>query len=419
MPCIMNKLISKIQIAFKLALTSLRLNILRTSLTVLGIVVGVTSIVVVFSAGDGLRSLILGEVESYGTNIIQTEVKTPSESASFAVGEITSLKVSDMEAIDRLNNVKYSYAATLGQDRIKYGSESQKVFIFGVSAPYQYIDSATNLVEGTFFSEADDRGQAQVAVLGSKIKETLFGDQTAVGEFVSLGGKKFRVVGVLEERGGSFGFMDFNDMAFIPINTLHKKMLGIDYAMYFIHELYNTDIADETAEEIRYLLRERHDIDNPDKDDFRVSTMEEMIDILNTVTGAITFLLLAIVLISLLVGGVGIMNIMYVTVSERTPEIGLRKALGAKKGDITWQFLIEAVLITFWGWLLGVIFGLVLAYIFALLANRFGLNWYFTFPFQGVLISLLFSLGCGFLFGIRPAQQASRLDPITALRKED
>ncbi|MDD3778103.1 MAG: ABC transporter permease, partial [Patescibacteria group bacterium] len=288
----MNKLISKIQIAFKLALTSLRLNILRTSLTVLGIVVGVTSIVVVFSAGDGLRSLILGEVESYGTNIIQTEVKTPSESASFAVGEITSLKVSDMEAIDRLNNVKYSYAATLGQDRIKYGSESQKVFIFGVSAPYQYIDSATNLVEGTFFSEADDRGQAQVAVLGSKIKETLFGDQTAVGEFVSLGGKKFRVVGVLEERGGSFGFMDFNDMAFIPINTLHKKMLGIDYAMYFIHELYNTDIADETAEEIRYLLRERHDIDNPDKDDFRVSTMEEMIDILNTVTGAITFLLL-------------------------------------------------------------------------------------------------------------------------------
>lgn len=415
----MNKLFSKIKLAFKLALTSLRLNILRTSLTVLGIVVGVTSIVVVFSAGDGVRNLILGEVESYGTNIIQTEVKAPSESPSFAIGEITSLKISDMEAINKLDNIKDSYAVSLGQDRIKYGSESQKIFLFGVSAPYQYIGSGVTLNEGTFFSEADDRSQAQVVVLGSKIKETLFGDQSAVGEFVSIGKKKFRVVGVLKEKGGSSGFMDFNDMVFVPIKTLHKKILGIDYAMYFVHELKDTNTADETAEEVRYLLRERHDISDPSKDDFRVSTMDEMVEILNTVTGAISFLLLAIVLISLLVGGVGIMNIMYVTVSERTPEIGLRKALGAKKGDITWQFLIESVLITFWGWLLGVIFGLILAYILALIANRFGLNWKFIFPFQGIFISLLFSLGCGFLFGIKPAQQASRLDPITALRQED
>jgi ABC-type antimicrobial peptide transport system permease subunit len=414
----MNKLISKIDIAFKLAWRSLRLNILRTSLTVLGIVVGVTSIVVVFSAGDGVSRLILGEVESYGTNILQTEVKVPSEDVSFATGEITSLKLSDMEAIDRLDNVRYSYAASLGQERIKYGSESKKIFLFGVSATYQYIDNSTTLAEGSFFSDSDDKSQAQVVVLGSKIKETLFGDQSAVGEFVSLGSKKFRVVGVLEEKGSSFGFIDFNDMAFIPINTLHKKILGIDYAMYFVHQIRDVELADETAEEVRYILRDRHEITDPKKDDFRVSTMEEMIDTLNMVTGAITFLLLAIVLISLLVGGVGIMNIMYVTVSERTPEIGLRKALGADSRDITWQFLIEAVLITFWGWILGAILGLLLAYVIALIANSFGLNWQFSFPLQGMIVSLIFSIGCGFLFGLRPARQASRLDPITALRKE-
>lgn len=415
----MNKLTSKIDIAFKLAWRSLRLNILRTSLTVLGIVVGVTSIVVVFSAGDGVSRLILGEVESYGTNTLQTEVKVPSETASFAPpGEITSLKLSDMEAIDKLENIHYSYATSLGQERIKYGSESKKIILFGVSANYQYIGNSVTLTEGSFFSDSDDKSQAQVIVLGSKIKDTLFGNQSAVGEFVSLGNKKFRVVGVLAEKGGSFGFVDFNDMAFIPINTLHKKILGIDYAMYFVHQLKDVDLADETAEEVRYILRDRHEITDPQKDDFRVSTMEEMIDTLNTVTSAITFLLLAIVLISLLVGGVGIMNIMYVTVSERTPEIGLRKALGADSRDITWQFLIEAVLITFWGWILGAILGLLLAYVIALIANSFGLNWQFSFPLQGIVVSLIFSIGCGFLFGFRPARQASRLDPITALRQE-
>jgi putative ABC transport system permease protein len=188
--------------------------------------------------------------------------------------------------------------------------------------------------------------------------------------------------------------------------------------MYFMHQLHNVDMAEETAEEVRLLLRERHEISDPSKDDFRVSTMEEMIDTLGVVTDAITFLLLAIVLISLLVGGVGIMNIMYVTVTERTPEIGLRKALGATKVDITWQFLIEALLITFWGWLLGTVFGVLISYALSVAANYFGLSWSFVFPLQGILISLIFSIGCGLIFGWRPARQAAKLDPITALRVE-
>lgn len=404
-------------LAFQLAWRSLRLNILRTSLTVLGVVIGVAAIVIVFAAGDGITRLVSGEIESYGTNVVQTEVKVPGKEVS-ATAEITSLKLDDMEAINKLSNVKNSYAVSLGQQKISYGSESKKALIFGVSAPYIDIDVKTKLAAGSFFTEDDDKSQASVVVLGAAIYKTLFGEQVAVDKFVRLGNQRFRVVGILEEQGGGFSFLDFNEAVYIPIRTLHKNILGIDYAMYFMHQLKDVSQAEETAEEIRLIIRERHDITDPEKDDFRVSTMAEMLDTLGTVTDAVTYLLLAIVLISLLVGGVGIMNIMYVTVTERTPEIGLRKAMGATAKDVVRQFLIESLLITFWGWLLGVVFGLAVAYLLSLIAQYFGIDWYFIFPLSGVLASLGFSLVCGLLFGYRPAKQASKLDPVAALRTE-
>lgn len=408
---------SRFLIAAQLALRSLRLNILRTSLTVLGVVIGVAAIIIVFSAGDGISKLVSGEIESYGTNVVQTEVKTPGKNSASSA-EVTTLKLEDMEAVNQLDNVTASYAASLGQQKVSYGAESKKVFAFGVSAPYAEIDTKTKLAAGYFFTEEDDRSQAAVVVLGADLKEYLFGDQEAVGNFVKLGTKKFQVVGVLSPQGGGASFIDFDNVAYIPIKTLHRRILGIDYAMYFMHQLQDVDRAEETAAEIRSLLRDRHEISDPDKDDFRVSTMAEMLDTLGTVTGAVTYLLLAIVLISLLVGGVGIMNIMYVTVTERTPEIGLRKAMGATKQDVVWQFLIESLLITFWGWLLGAIIGVAAAFGLSLLADLFGLNWQFAFPSQGVGVSLLFSLLCGLLFGYRPAKQAAKLDPVSALRVE-
>ncbi len=414
----MNNLYYKIKIAFGLAWNSLRLNILRTSLTVLGMVIGVAAILVVFSAGDGISELVSGEVESYGSNVLQTDTRVPSDSASFKTGEITSLKIEDMEAINKIDNVITSYASSLGQEKISYTNLSETALIMGVSAPYILIDNKTAIDEGAFFSEEDDESQSLVVVLGSKLKETLFGDQSGVGKLITIDGKKFRVLGSLEEQGGVYPFMDFNEMVYMPIKTLHKRIMGIDYAMSFKHQIRDVTQADETALEISYLLRERHDINNPEQDDFKVSTTAEIIETLGVVTNAITLLLFAIVLISLLVGGVGIMNIMYVTVSERTPEIGLRKALGATKKDVTLQFLIEAILITFWGWLVGALLGLAMAYALSIGAKSFGLNWNFSFPISGILVSLVFSISSGFIFGYRPAKEAANLDPIVALRQE-
>ena len=407
----------KFLIALQLALRSLRLNILRTSLTVLGVVIGAASIVIVFSAGEALDSLINSEIDSYGSDVIQTEIKVPSAN-DFAVGEVTTLKISDLEEINKLENIKESYAASIGQSRVSYGQEGKNTLLFGVGPAYARIDKKTKLAEGRFFDESEDRSQATVVVLGGKLKESIFGDQEAVGKSVRIGTTNFRVLGVLEKQEGSASFIDFDDIVYLPVTTLQKRILGVDYSMYFLHQVKDISRSEETAEEIRLILRERHEITDPARDDFRISTMEEIVDTLGTVTGAVTMLLLAIVLISLAVGGVGIMNIMYVTVTERTPEIGLRKALGATGSDITWQFLIESILITFWGWLLGVIIGIAGAYGLTLVASSFGLNFAFIFPLEGIIISFIFSLLCGFLFGFQPAKRASKLDPVEALRAE-
>lgn len=409
----------KIIIALQLAWRSLRLNILRTSLTVLGVIIGVAAIVVVFAAGESLERLILNEVNSYGTDIIQTEIRVPTARNEFAVGEVTTLKISDMEAIDRLSNIKRSYAAVIGQQRVTYQNQGKNVLLMGVGANYPLIDQRSQLIEGRFFSDEEDRSQARVVVLGYSLREELFADQEALGQMINIGNSKYRILGVLEERGGlTAGFLDFDMAVYLPVQTLQKRIMGIDHVLYFIHQLEDVSIAEDTAEEIRFLMRERHEIDDPVRDDFRVSTMDEAMEMVNMITGAITFLLLVIVLISLLVGGVGIMNIMYVTVSERTPEIGLRKSLGANSKDIIYQFLIEALLITFWGFLLGIIVGLAISWLLIYLANDFGVNLVFIFPWQGIIVAFIFSIICGFLFGIKPAKSASRLDPVEAIRKE-
>ena len=408
----------KFIIAFQLALRSLRLNIVRTSLTVLGVVIGAASIVIVFSASQALNSIIQNELNSYGGDIVQTEVKVPSKKTSLSTSGVTTLKDGDLLEINKIKNINESYAASIGQQKVSYGSEGKMTMIFGVSPSYIRIDKKSTIASGRFFENDENESESTVIVLGSKLKETIFGDQEAIGKMVKVGNSNYRVVGVMTEQGSSGGFLDFDNMAYLPVKTLHKRILGIDHYMYFIHQIKDESQSYATAEEIRAILRDRHEIIDLEKEDFRVSTMDEIIKTLSVVTDAVTYLLLAIVLLSLLVGGVGIMNIMYVTVTERTPEIGLRKALGATRGDITWQFLIESVLITFWGWFLGVVIGIIGSYLLIVLGNSLGLKIFFAFPWRGIIVSFVFSIACGLLFGFQPAKRAAKLDPVEALRTE-
>lgn len=412
---------------FKSACRIMSANKGRTFLTTLGVVIGIAAVIIVYSAGESISRLVIGQVSSFGTDIIQTEIKVPTgkkgqagemESASALVSgvQITTLKLSDMDAVSKSRNIKAAYAGLMGQEIVSYQNESRKAYLFGTSADYVKIDQG-QVDEGRFFSEEEDRGLAQVAIIGSKIRDKLFGQTNPIGQRLTIRREKFEVIGVMEERGAVM-FIDYDDYIYVPVRTMQKKIMGIDYIAYMVHQLVDPDLAFDTAEEARYIIRQEHGISNPDKDDFRVSTMIEALDTLKTVTNALTWLLLGIVIISLVVGGVGVMNIMYVVVSERTAEIGLRKAVGATFRDIMLQFLVESVMITVLGGVIGVVLGWAVAYVIAIGAGNFGLAWEFVVPLKAYAVAAGFSVLFGVLFGLYPARQAARLDPIEALRNE-
>lgn len=411
----------------KMSLISMLKNKMRTSLTVLGMVIGIASIIIVYSSGEGIRSLIVGQIEAFGTNIIQTELRVPStkkgvqaesDSAnSIASGvQVTSLKEKDLEDIKKIPNIIDGYGAVLTQETVSYANETKKAFLFGVGSSYINIDKS-EIESGYFFSEADNRSLSQVVVLGHKASQDIFKGENPIDKTVVIKRSRYQVIGVLKERGSTIGF-DFDSMVILPVKTLQKKIMGIDHFIYIVHQVLDPELAEENTETMREILRENHGISNPDRDDFRVTTMKEMLKTSQDITNSITILLLLIVVISLIVGGVGILNVMYVIVSERTPEIGLRKAVGAKFSDIMKQFLIESILITTIGAFLGVILGVIFSFFICLGANYFGLEWKFVVPLKAFAVSFLFAFFFGILFGIFPARKAGKLDPVEALRKE-
>jgi putative ABC transport system permease protein len=411
----------------KIAWQAMSANKVRTGLTVLGMVIGIMAVIIVFSAGEGIKSLIVGQIESFGTDIIETEVKVPSSKKGMAADQqsmsslaqglqITTLTLEDMKAVMKLPNVRNGYGGIMSQEQVSYGNQLRKAFVLGVNASFIDIDKS-EIDYGRFFTESENRSLAKVAVLGSKMKEKLFGDSDPIGRFIKLRQKKFRVVGVMKERGAVM-VMDFDDYIYVPVRTLQKRIMGIDHITYMVHQLYDIDQAEATAEEVRAILRQRHNITDETKDDFQVTTMTEMMSTLDTITSALTLLLLAIVIISLVVGGVGIMNIMYVIITERTAEIGLRKAMGARQVDILKQFLLEAILVSLIGAVIGVSFGVLASFLVAWGASSAGLDWRFAVPVKSFVVAILFSLVAGVLFGVWPARKAARLDPIEALRAE-
>lgn len=413
--------------AFKQSITALRANPGRTVLTTLGIVIGIATVILVLSAGASFRGIVDSQIATLGTNTLVIATKVPPTTKNRASAQklgpdlnagnvaITSFKLKDLEDIKRLSNVTNAYGIVVGQDVASYRSNKKSVMYFGVSAARFEIDKGT-LSSGRFFTDGEDKGAGQVAVLGSSIATDLFNQDEPVGQYIRIGNLNFVVIGVYNSRGGPVGGGD--DGIYIPLVTAQKKMLGIDHLARGVVEMKDINLADATAEDIRLVLRHNHDISDPVKDDFTVATQADVLGTLNTIFNGITFLLIAIAAISLLVGGVGIMNIMYVTVTERTAEIGLKKALGATNGDILSEFLVESILVTVLGGILGIGLGSLLGWVVSLIASAAGLTWVFILPAYAIFIAVGVSAAIGISFGVLPARQAAALDPITALQYE-
>lgn len=418
-------------IYFNQAIRGIKSNPSRTLLTTLGIMIGIGTVILVLSAGEGFKSYINAQVEAFGTNtvIVQTSVPASTKdrsSSSATSGEaknsasnavpVTTLKIRDVEDIKNIPNVKNAYGASVGQQIVTYKGVSKTAFIFGASAARFDIDKGV-ISKGRGYSVQEDKSLAQVAILGSKIATDLFGDSDPLGNLVRVGNYNFEVIGVYESKG-SFGPMSEDEQVFIPVTTLQKKIQGIDYLIYSVVELIDNSKADATSLDIADVLRHNHYINDPAKDDFKVQTQKESLNTFDTILKAVTFLLIAIASISLIVGGVGVMNIMYVVVTERIGEIGLKKALGARAKDILYEFLIEAVLLTIIGGVIGIIGGSLFSYLIAKYAQSTGLAWKFVVPLWGVIVSVSVSMIIGVVFGVFPARNAARLDPIVALNRE-
>ncbi len=409
------------------AYKGLRASASRTLLTVLGIVIGIAVVIMVLSAGAGFKSYINSQISQFGTNFLTIETQIPASTKARANGgvgkdsannavQITTLKNKDVTDIKRIPNVEDAYGAVIGQRVVAYNQKTKNTMIFGADASRFKIDKGVVAV-GRPYTEEENNSLAQVAVLGHDIAIDLFGENDPLGKMIRVGDLNFTVVGVYEQRG-SFGFSNDDEQVFVPVQTLQKKIVGIDHLFYVVVSMIDKDKAEITSLDVKDVLRHNHRIDDPAKDDFKVQTQEENLNTFNTILSAITFLLIAIAAISLIVGGVGVMNIMYVAVTERIGEIGLKKALGAKPKDILYEFLVESIMLTILGGVLGVVFGAGLSFLVAKAAQSFGMAWDFIVPISGVVIGVGVSGIIGLIFGVLPARNAAKLDPIEALRYE-
>ena len=390
-----------------------------------GIVIGIMAVIVVSSSGQGLKNYVMGQFSSFSTDVVQIETKVPSTgktSTANAQGQaqgiqITTLKVSDGEALAKIPNIATYSPGALGQELATYRGNNKRAMLYGVGANYPKIDSAIKVQEGIFYDESQDNSLSQVVVIGPDIKDILFGTEDAIGKSIKIKGMDFRVIGVLEKRGAA-AFINYDDFIYMPVQTLQKKILGVDYVRFITVKVKDENMIDVTVADINDTLDRIHRTYKPEQEDFSVTTIKEAQKMVEDVFGTINILLLALTSISLVVGGVGIMNIMYVAVVERTFEIGLRKAVGAKSSDIRNQFLFEAIFLTIAGGIVGIILGYLMSLGFSYVISLLGYSLQFSITMNSIVIAVGFSAVTGIIFGYYPAYKASKLSPMEALRKE-
>lgn len=407
----------------KISLKSIFAHTGRTILTLSGIIVSVFAIMSVLTLGENLKGYVLDQVDSFGSDVIQVEISIPKKkhasvdnATSMATGvQITTLTEKDAEVISKLDNVKNYNIGIVGQGLLKYENEEEYAILMGSSYTNSLVDKSSTVANGRFFSQTEEQTAAQVVVLGSETAKTFFGEINPVGKKIKLNKTTYRVAGVLKERGSMLGF-DWDKMVYMPYTTLQKKILGTDHLQYITVKVADESKVDQTAEDIRNILRIRHDIEKPIDDDFAVTTMQEAKDMIGTIFSVLNILLVALATISLIVGGVGIMNIMLVSVEERGQEIGVRKALGARESDILSQFIVESATVAFIGSVVGIVLSSIFLQIIFFILEKYGVSMEFFIPLKAILTSTIFSLFAGLIFGVYPARIASKIDPIEAMR---
>jgi putative ABC transport system permease protein len=391
---------------------------LRSFLTILGVVIGVASVITQMSIGKGSQESILSRIESMGTDLVN--IRPGARMFGGVRGAAAdTLTMEDAEAIaEQVSNVS-SVAPTYSRNlQVVVGSENMNSSVTGVTPEYREVENL-EIAGGTFFSEQEYQRGSKVAVIGSNVKETLFDTADPVGQRMRMGGIIVTVIGVLESEGGGMPGMSADDAIYIPLTAMQQAVAqprtaqGEKVVSSIALTVTEEELADQVVEEITSLLRERHRLGPGVDDDFNIMSTQEMAEMMTETTETLTLLLGAIAAISLLVGGIGVMNIMLVSVLERTREIGIRKALGAKEHDIWLQFLIEAALLTFAGGIIGVIFGWGVSALINIMDIMTT-----VVSIDIVILAVSVATGIGLFFGFYPAWNASRLNPIEALRSE-
>jgi len=417
----------KLSNSFQAALVGLKTNKTRSFLTVLGIVIGISSVILMMSLGEGAQGLILNQIMSMGPNNVYVEpgsfeLEGADMTQMMMEGmEIKTLTLEDMETIEKDPLVESVAPIVLSVSRVVYLNNDKKVSIFGTSPAYHEITESRTML-GSNFTDFDVQSRTKVAVLGYKISKDFFQDENPIGKTIRIKDVSFKVIGVMEELGTQM-FLNVDEYIYVPVTTVQRFLLGTSHIQSSTIKIVSQDKIDEAMESIRLILRERHNIYNPEgdlsKDDFKVVSGKESADMMNMVTSVLTMLLSSVAAIALIVGGIGIMNIMLVSVVERTREIGLRKAVGARKKDILYQFLIEAIVLTGLGGILGIILGIIFAYLASIvLTIALGTQWLFVVSLKSIILAFGVAAGIGIVFGIYPARKAAGLSPIDALRYE-
>jgi len=407
---------------FKSAFKSLTINRWRAFLTMLGIIIGVAGVIVILSVGAGAQSLILNQIEGIGSNLISiipgaSDDEGPPAALMGIV--VTTLMPKDLEALLNdvsLPEIEAASGYARGMATLQWQNRKNDVTYEGVSVDYPIVEGMT-LSKGRFFTEVENRGTAKLMIIGHEVANDIFGSIDPINQKVKLRREIFRIIGVANERGSTF-LGNPDKQVYIPLQTSQKILLGINHLNFIRLKIDSGAVIEDTIENIKMVIREQHNIIDSNVDDFAVKSQAQALDILGSITDALKFFLAAIAAIALLVGGIGIMNIMLVSVTERTAEIGLRKAVGAKSSIIVLQFLVEAITITFIGGLVGIFAGGLISGLIALVAKYLGYHWSFIISLTSILVSTGIAISIGIFFGLYPAIQAAKLDPVEALRYE-